>query len=302
MYMPSEPSCLRRRVYPFGFATCVMVLATLWAIDSVSIGAQSRESPVDEPTTFDVLPDATFGARFRKYTPPQNVFSPFYSWDADMSLDLTLVRRGPGAVRLSSMFQTAGTKNLGSKIAVGGTGYFLGVGYVHTRSTAIELSSGLIHFSSHLTRDLDATIDEERRKGAAIPLADDPSEFNVIYLKGRWRLPCRRLAPELEAAIQPVNFRFNGHQAAYVRPVYIATRWTLWQGAVRSLSAKTEQEIGHNPFVNVVLLFALYARTEPTRRVEIFVSGSPGGEVHVSPEIGAFRDGIAIGFRLSLRS
>lgn len=291
--------CSRHR---FRVATCLTLLAALWAIDQVPVEAQPGGGSNDEPAPPAVFPDASFGAMFRKYTPPADVFTPFYSWDADMSLDLTLVRRGSSAFKFSSMFQTAGTKNLGSKVGVGGTGYFLGLSYVYARATAVELSSGVTHFSSHLTRDLDAKMDEERSKGNTIPLVDDPSEFNVVYFKGRWKPQGVHFAPELEVAVQPINFGFHGHQPHYVRPVYIGTRWTLWQGEPRSLSAETHQEIGQNPFVNVILLLALYARTQPERRFELFVSVSPGGNVHVSPQVGAFRDGIAAGFRLRFRS
>jgi len=283
-------------------ASRIIVLATFWAATPVAILAQCAEGPVDDATSTSFLPDAAFGATFRKYVPPQTVFSPFYSWDADLSLDLAIVRRGRDALKFSSQFQTAGTRNLGSKVGVGGTGYLLGLRYVHAWSADVSLSSGLLHFSSHLTRDLDDKIDEERRRGNLIPLVDDPSEFNVVYIKGRWSLPRIRFAPELEVAVQPINFRFDGGQADYVRPVYLATRWTFWQSDRRSLTAETQQELGEHPFLNVVLLFAVYARAQPERRLQIFVSGSPGANVHVSPQIGAFRNGIAVGFRLSLRS
>jgi hypothetical protein len=187
-------------------------------------------------------------------------------------------------------------------VGVAGTGYLLGLGYARRQSAGFDWSTGLIHFSSHLTRDLDEKMDEERHLGHAIPLVDDPSEFNVLYARGSWTLPQLRFSPQLDVAIQPINFRFDGGEAGYVRPIYVATRWTLLPGAVRSLSVRTQQEIGRDPFIIVSLVFTVYNGHQPDRRFEIFVSGSPGGQVHSSPQIGAFRDGIAGGLRLSLRS
>jgi hypothetical protein len=58
--------------------------------------------------------------------------------------------------------QSVGTENFGSRVSVGGTGYLLGIGYVHVRSTNFRMSAGIAHLSSHLTRDLDEKVDEER--------------------------------------------------------------------------------------------------------------------------------------------
>lgn len=278
-----------------------VVLFTLTLLVPVGARAQTDDTSVNDLLPQGVLPDAAFRAMFRKYTPPENAFSPFYSWDADMSLDLTIFRKGRSAMSLSATFQTVGTTNLGSQVSVGGTGYFLGLGYVHTYSDAFSLSSGYVHFSSHLTRDLDDKIDEERAKGEAIPLVDDPSEFNVIYLKGQWKLRSLPLEPELDVVLQPINFRFDGGHPDYVRPLYVGTRWTLWRGNRKSLTAETQQEIGENPFINAALILAIYARNQPDGRLQLFVSGSPGASVHVSPQIGALRDGIAFGVRLNLK-
>ena len=249
-----------------------------------------------------LFPDASLDAAFRKYTPPRNVFSPYYSWDAHMALDVTIVRRGRGALAFSSMFQTVGTENITKRVSVGGTGYLLDLGYAHNRSERFQLSTGLAHFSSHLTRDLDDKTDEQRASGVPIPDVDDPSEYNVPYVRGHWTLKSRPLTPELELVIQPINFRFNGGRADYVRPVYLGTRWTLWRGGRRAVMAETEQEIGQGSFINVSLVFASFARNQSEGRFQVFLSGSPGGNVRVSPRIGALRGGIAFGVRMRFRA
>lgn len=283
-------------------ARCVTLFGALCLLEPTAVEAQARERPINDAAAQGVLPEVSFDATLRKYSPPQNVFSPYYSWDAQMALNLTAVRRASSAVNVSTMFQTVGTRNLGSEVSVGGTGYLLGLHYVHTYSDGFNLSSGLVHFSSHLTRDLDDKIDEERAKGAAVPVVDDPSEFNVIYFKGHWKLRGLLFAPELKLVVQPINFRFDGSQADYVRPIYFGTGWTLWQSDQKLLTAETQQEIGHNPFINLSLVFAVGARNQPQGRFQIFVTGSPGDSVHVSPQIGALRDGIAFGFRLKFSS
>jgi len=284
------------------FARCVAQFGAPSLLYSTAVEAQTREPSSHDTAPARVLPEASFDATLRKYTPPANVFSPFYSWDAHMALNLTVVRQGSSEVNVSSMFQTVGTRNLGSKVSVGGTGYLIGAHYVHTHSPGFTVSAGIIHFSTHLTRDLDDKIDEERDKGHTVPLVDDPSEFNVIYFKGHWKLRGRPLEPELELVVQPINFRFDGSLGDYVRPVYLGTRWTLWHRDQKSLRAETQQEIGQNPFLNVSLVIALFEGNQQEGRLQMFVSGSPGGNVYVSPQIGALRGGIAFGFRLNFRA
>lgn len=261
-----------------------------------------RASVSDEPSPQGMFPGAAFDARFRKYVGPRNVFSPYYSWDGDMTLDVTIVRRGRGALAFSSMFQSVGTQNIRTRVSVGGTGYLLGLRYVHTLSKGFELSSGLAHFSSHLTRDLDDKTNEQRATGAAIPDVADPAEYNVLYAGGRWRLVDRPFTPELEVIVQPINFRFNGSEADYVRPLYLGTRWRLWQGARQVVFAETAQEIGRSPFINVSLVAALARRAQDDSRFQVFVSGSPGGNVRVSPRIGALRGGFAFGIRMKFQA
>jgi hypothetical protein len=248
------------------------------------------------------FPDASFDATFRKYTPPGNIFSPFYSWDAHMALGVTVFRKGSGAVDFSGVFQTIGTENLGSKVSVGGTGYLLGLGYVHTYSADFKLSAGITHLSSHLTRDLDEKLEEERDRGATIPVVTDPDEYNVLFFKGYRKLSARPFTPELVVVVAPIGFRFNGSPRLHIRPVYLGTRLTLWQGNQKSIVAETQHEIGENPLNNFSLLFELYARNQPEGRFQLFVSASPGHGLHVSPNIGGLRDGIAFGIRMHFRA
>ena len=150
------------------------------------------------------------------------------------------MRKGSDAVSFQGIFQSVGTENLGPKVSVGGTGYVLGLGYVHTYSADFKLSAGIAHLSSHLTRDLDDKLEEETGKGAAIPLVEDPSEYNVFFFKAYRKFSAYRFTPELEIAVEPVNFNFNGGRRDYVRPVYLGTRSTLWQGSQKSIVAGTQ--------------------------------------------------------------
>ncbi len=248
------------------------------------------------------LPDASFEAMFRKYTPPTNEFSRLYSWDADMTLRVTVVRVGSGSVNFRSTFQTVGTENLGSQVSVGGTGYLLGLGYVHTHSTNFTLSTGITHLSSHLTRDLDEKLEEIRGPGGTVPVVADPSEYNVVYFGAYRKLSTWPFTPELEMVVEPVNFRFDGSPAGYLRPVYLGARATLWRGNRKAIVARTQHEIGENPFNYYSLLFELHGGSQAEGRFQIFVGASPGNHLHVSPNIGALRDGIAVGIRLVFRT
>ena len=52
----------------------------------------------------------------------------------------------------------------------------------------------------------------------------------------------------------------------------------------------------------VALVFALYRSDQGDSRFQAFVSGSPGGQVRVSPQIGALRGGFAFGIRMKFRA
>jgi len=264
-----------------------------------AVHGQGAAPPAGEAQRQGGFPDASFETAFQKYMPPaKNVYSPYYSWDAEMGLDLTVFRRGANAVDFLAVFQTAGTENLGGKVGVGGTAYILRFDYDRAYSNDLELSAGVSHLSSHLTRDLDEKTEEQRRNGAAIPDVEDPGEYNVVYVRAYLRRPGWVFSPEFEAIVQPVNFRFNGTSAPYVRPIYLASRWTLWQGHEKSIRLTTQHELGRNSFNHVSLSLELYGRNESGGRFAVFLSGSPGDVMHVSPNVGALRDGIAIGLRI----
>ena len=266
------------------------------------VEAQAQQNvPEDAQRRGVVLPDASFEAMFRKYIPPANQFSRLYSWDAFLALNLTVVRAGASSVKFWSTFQTAGTENIGSQVSVGGTGYLLGLGYVYTLSADSTVSTGIAHLSSHLTRDLDEKLDELRSAGVTIPLVADPSEYNVIYAAWNRKLSTWRFTPEFEIVVEPVNFRFNGSPAGEVRPIYLGTRWALWRGNQKSIVARTQHEIGENPFNYFSVYLELHGRNQTQGRLQIFLGASPGDQLHVSPNIGALRDGIALGIRIAFR-
>ena len=282
------------------------LLASLWLCLSLPAAARAQDGGGEQPTSRGTgqgaFPDAIFDVGFRKYTPPETDYTPYYSWDTDVAMDITLFRKGAGAVNFGGVVQTVGTEPLGSQIGVGGTGYVLRAGYRHTHSEALELSGGIEHLSSHLTRDLDDKTDEQREQGIPIPDPQDPDEYNVFYVKGRLSLRRWPLTPEFEAVLHPVNFRFDGGSAPYVRPLYLTTRWVLWRGAQTSLLVWTQHEVGHNAFNYFSLSLGMYAKGQPEGRFQVFAAFSPGGGLHVSPNIGALRDGLAFGVRMRFRA
>jgi hypothetical protein len=274
------------------------VLATAWLVTTAApAAAQAATPPVQGG-----FPDASFGVTFLKFIPPANVYSPFYSWDAHMALDLTVARNGPNVVAFAAEFQTVGTENLGTKVSVGGTGYIIRAAYTRVWSPDLALSVGVSHLSSHLTRDLDAKTAEARARGLPIPQVQDPSEYNVLFFRGSHRFSTWPHAPVIDVAVEPLNFRFNGSRAALVRPIYIATNLMLWKGHEKALVAETHHEFGTRPWNQVSLFLELYARHQAEGRFQIFVTASPGHSLHVSPNVGALRDGIAAGVRLTFRS
>jgi len=253
-------------------------------------------------TSQGVLPAANFEVLFRTFGPPPNRFAPFYSWDAHMALDLTVARWGRSAVEFGSVFQTVGTENLAARIAVGGTGYIIRAAYTRTYSEAFSVSAGVSHLSSHLTRDLDEKTAEQRRLGIPIPDVTDPHEYNVVVVTGVRTFESSRFRPELSVALEPIDFRFDGRRSRHARPLYAATRWTLWQAPARTLTMETRHEIGRRSWNEVALYLSLFGRRPEDARFQLFASASPGRGMHVSPNVGGLRDGLAFGVRLTFKS
>ena len=255
----------------------VALLAALCLGVPAAVGAQAAAPPASDPQGQGAFPDASFDASFRQYVPLDNLYSPYYLWDANMALAVTVYRKGRGAVDFGAVFQTAGTENLGTQVGVGGTGYILRAGYVRRVSRTLSLSAGIAHLSSHLTRDLDDKTDEQRREGAVIPDVQDPDEYNVAYLGARLVFERWPLEPELEVVFEPVNFRFDLGHAPYARPLYLGTRSTLWRRGRKTVALETQHEIGNNAFNYFCLLLELFPKGQRDGRFQLFVAGSPAG-------------------------
>ena len=151
------------------------------------------------------------------------------------------------------------------------------------------------------TRDLDEKLDEQRSKGATVPVVEDPDEYNVPFVGWHRTWATARFSPRLDVVVEPISFRFNGDWGWNDRPIFIGSRWTLWRGPQKSIALETQQEIGARPFINVFLLLTLFARAEPEGRLQLFLSASPGHTLHVSPNIGGLRDGVAFGMRMKFK-
>lgn len=166
----------------------------------------------------------------------------------------------------------------------------------------MTISAGIMHLSSHLTRDLDEKTDEQRRDGAAIPQVGDRHEYNVLYVKAERRMPRWPLAPVFEVILAPVDLRFRDLPLLHDRPVSLNTRWTLWQSGRRAFVAETQHELGRRSFNYFVVALELDEAGGSRRRLRIFIGGSPGGNLHVSPHLGGLRDGLSAGVRLTVRN
>ena len=249
-----------------------------------------------------VLPAASFSGAFLKYAPPHNPFSPFASWDATLALEVDVVRKGSGALQFASTFETVGIESPGSRVSVAGTGYIVKLGYARAMGADAEWSLGVIHMSSHLTRDLDQRIDQAHRDGTFIPEVADPSEYNAPFLRYWRRFSAVRLEPELELAIEPVNVRVGGRRLDDVRPVFVASRLHVWRRRSASLAVQTRHEIGERPINQFELTLELRGTGQTPGRLQLFLNASPGRGAHVSPNMGAVRDGMAVGVRMRFRS
>lgn len=282
-------------------ARSLALVVAAWLTTAIVVHGQAADSQ-GAGELQGALPDAAFSATFRKFLSSDSLFSPFYSWDAAMSLDVTAYRAGSQALAFEATFQSVGTENLGATVSVGGTGYILGLSYRQRRSEHLAVAAGFRHLSSHLTRDLDAKIREVRGGGGTIPTVEDPSEFNVLYAGATAAWPDVRFTPAIEVLLEPVYFKFNGGDTGNARPLYIRSDWVLWHASRARLIAETENEFGPGPFGVYTLRVELAGSDRYPPRLHLFATGSPGSGLHVSPNIGGIRDGLALGFALTFRT
>jgi len=280
-------------------ARSTVLLLTLLGTLATVASAQTNEA--SDAETDGVLPETMLQAAFRKYGPPANAFSPFYSWDAYMGLVATAFRRQGHGIDVAAIMQTIGTENLGSKVGVAATGYILGLGYVRSFAP-VKVSTGFRHLSSHLTRDLDDKQEQLEQQGRDIPTVADGSEYNVVYIKASATLSAVPMTPQILVAVVPISFRFDGRAGSPVRPLYVETNWLLWRGGASAVFLETQHELGTNAFDTYALQVDLLRRGEAKGRFQVILSISPGDDFHVSPHVGGVIDGVALGIRMNFRS
>jgi len=278
---------------------------TRWILATVALlallPAPAAAQPAPDPAQ-GAFPDASFDAGFRKFTAPRTAFSPFYSWDAHLAFDVTIVRAGRNAVEFDGMFESVGTDNLGGRIGVGGTGYVVGFGYTRRVGDHLEAAGGVRHLSTHLTRDLDDKEAEERSLGHSIPHGRDLNEYNVLFVRVARDFPSLPFAPAIGVTVDPINFELDGDVGGYVRPLFVTTRLALWRHGDFALALETEHEIGRNPYNNFTMRLEMFPRNQSEGRFAVLVAVAPGDGLHVSPNIGGRRDGVALGLTLRFKS
>lgn len=283
----------------------VVVVAGLLALSESSLAAAQTADPGTTPVpalTDGVVPAASFGASFRKYAPPDNDFSAFASWDADLNFNVSAMRRGPHGLDIGALVQSIGLEVPGSRVGVAAIGYIIRISYVHNGPDDTVVSAGLMHLSSHLTRDLEQQIDGALAQRTRVPRVEDPAEYNVPYVRVVRTWAARRLRPRLEVAVQPINVRVGTWTLDEVRPLYVAFAASLWRTPRVTVAVETQHEIGTRPLNNFTAVFDVHGPARDDGRLQFFTNVSFGDSFHVSPNLGGLRDGVGIGVRLKFRA
>ncbi len=269
----------------------LVAILVLITSTSYALGQKSPANRLSGP-----FPEARFDGSFQKYL-SHDVFSPFFSWRGIMGIDIATYREGNHTIYFKSEFQTVGARKTDSKINVSGTSYILEGRYRYQLSENTFISTGITHLSSHLTQDLEKIIRDQRNEGAFIPQID-ASDLNVIFVEGYKKFSALPLEPEIRLRVQPVGFRFRGGGYNYERPVYLATKFTPWRGDEKRIAIATQHEFGEDYFNDFSVSLELFSRGDEEGRVQLFLAGSPGDNLHVSPNAGWHRDGIRTGIKL----
>ena len=284
------------RYSPFGALRPACAAALLLIAQPTSANAQNP--PVAAVKAQGALPDAVFSVMFRKLEPGGDDFAPFSSWDAFLGLETTAFRAGARTVDVDTIIQTIGTESFGTRVGVAVTGYFLGIRYTHTLP-GMTMSTGFRHLSSHPARDLDDKEDEVRAEGGTIPRVEDPTQYNVLFVKTSGTVRWLPLAPHVMTIVTPVDFNFHGDWAVHGRPLYVELRWPLWRDSNTALVFDMQQEIGKNAFDSYSVELELLRTKQAQGRLGVIFTVSPGHDFHVSPHVGAVMDGLSLGARVT---
>ncbi len=258
-----------------------------------------QTSSNDQPQGF--FPDATFTAMISKFLPPRTPYSDFDSWQAKMKIDMTIVRKGRNQCNFDSEFQTVGSKSLGRKTIIAGTGYILGGRCIHSFSSDTKFSAGITHLSSHLTQDLLKLIQDEKRNKIPVPQFN-ATDLNVVFFQVYHRFASLPLKPEITLRVQPIGFRFHGAGYRYDKPVYLMAEITPWSGHEKRIVIGTQDEFGKDGFKEFFARLELDAKNQREGRFQPFISYSPGKGLHTGPNDGWHRDGLLMGIKFLFRA
>ena len=260
-------------------------------LSSTTTNAQQNTPP---PSGF--LPDAVWSGFFQKQL-GGDIYSKYYSWQADLSIDLTIYRYKRFAINFNNTFETVGAEKIGPKITVADTTYLFGSDVSYIFSPNSKVKGGFEHLSSHTTNDLNQITLTELRRGETIPPFDS-SDLNVLFVELYQSLPYLLLKPELNFRFQPIGLRFRTGAYSYDQPVYLKTQFTLIQIHGGKLGMGSRHEFGKDSFNDFIIQLELLAKKQKEGRFQLFIAGSPGHNLHVSPNIGLYRNGLRTGIRL----
>lgn len=248
------------------------------------------------------FPDAEFYGRFNKFIPSDNRYHPYYAWDASVGLEATLFRLGYRELDFFVIIDSAGTEKKTSRINVAGAGYRFGLKFKYFEYKGLKFLVGFDHLSLHITDDLLKKIAEEVMHGKKIPPINT-SDLNVVFFEFGKEFSGLPLKPEIRFRYQPMDFRFRGSRHhRFDQPVYLDLQATLWQGNEKRIMFESQHEFGKDSYNTYQVRLELFARHQKEGRFQIFFGGSPGNNLHSSPNQGWLRDGWSGGIIMKFRA
>jgi len=244
----------------------------------------------------ELLPEARFFVDLQKHS-THGPYQKVYSWESNIGLETRVYRRHSQAFDFQFNVQTAGAPYINKKVNIAGTSYTLGFFYLNQLNKNTSVSFGLTHLSSHLSEDELKIIDQERRRGVAIP-AVKFNDVNVISTEVTHHFAWKQLEPVVHFRFQPVDIKLRGGYRLYEEPVWLATQLKLWGNDSKTLLFLTQHEFGERPLNDGILRLDLVKPEKKEEgRLQFLFGYSPGHGLHADPNTGWHKEGFSVKMR-----
>ncbi|MBI5733151.1 hypothetical protein HY967_04370 [Candidatus Jorgensenbacteria bacterium] len=247
----------------------------------------------------DYLDTLKFSLEFSKFNSP-NAFKKGFNWHATIAPKLRLLKIDAHELWMNGTLQTVLAERFDPVFRVSGEVFLIDLIYRYRIHPRWNLSTSLIHISTHITQDLNHPfyadlpptpphlLDDLNVLGFGLSVKSRPEDLPAIFT----------------IRYQPVKivFRETWQTENYERPLYLSAERALWRFPPCQISTVVSAELGEhtNSIVRTEMRFEVLKPEQRFGRAQFFAQHTDyiRDPIGSSPSFGFFRQGWALGFRI----